>query len=975
MGGAIRRREKLMRRRPVLSACLVALLSSGPMVPALAARQQPAAAFTPAPVPDLVAKVDIPHEQFTLPNGLRVIVHTDRKAPIVAVSVWYHVGSKDEPAGKTGFAHLFEHLMFNGSENAPGDYFEPMQQIGATDLNGTTWFDRTNYFESVPTGALETALFLESDRMGWLLGGIDQAKLDNQRGVVQNEKRQGDNQPFGLVEYAQLDALFPDGHPYHHPTIGSMADLDAASLADVKDWFRQKYGPNNAVLVLAGDIDLPTAQTLVTKYFGNIPRGPDVIPAAATVPTLPAPKAETMKDHVAATRLYRNWVVPGLTDPDLVPLDVFATVLGGLASSRLDNALVKQEKVAVGVSASIQPFERVSLFEVTVDVKPGVDPVMVGKRLDAIIADLLKTGPTADEVQRVATREVSSRIGGLESVGGFSGKAVALAEGLVYAGDADFYKKQLAQYAAATPDQVAAVARKWLSRPVYALTVEPGERSAYDEAKANNAGASNHHPAYYRDPKAKTPPPAPAKVPVGVDRTKLPEVAAIKDLDFPTVEHAKLSNGIDVAYIQRKGVPITRLSVSFDAGNAADPRDKLGLQSLTLALLDEGTKTRGSIQLAEEKERLGASIGADASMDRTDVGLSAPTPNIAGSLDLLADILRNPAFAPEEIERVRGQQLTGIAAEMTEPRSIALRTLPPLLYGAAYPYGVPFTGTGDPAVVKAVTRKDMVAFQQKWMRPDNARIFLVSDAPLADLLPALNESLGTWKAKGKPGKKDFSAAIPDPRPRIVLIDRPGSPQSVIFGGQILPLKGTEEIIDLLSANDVLGGNFLSRMNMDLRETKGWAYGVRGSVNRVAERMPYIVYAPVQADKTGPSIAALIADMKEFLGPKGVTPAELERTINGSIRELPGSFETSADVLGAMERNALYGRPDDYYDHITGLYRKQTAADLDKAARAVIDPAKMTWVVVGDAKQIRPQLDALGLPIETMTVDAVSKGGK
>jgi predicted Zn-dependent peptidase len=669
--------------------------------------------------------------------------------------------------------------------------------------------------------------------------------------------------------------------------------------------------------------------------------------------------------------------VPGLTDSDIVPLDVFASVLGGLASSRLDNVLVRQEKTAVAVSASIQPFERVSLFEITVDVKPGVDPKQVSARLDAIVADLLRTGPTADEVQRVATKEVAGRIGGLESVGGFGGKAVALAEGAIYAGDADFYKKQLAQYAVTTPEQVATVARKWLSRPVYALTVEPGERSPYDEAKASQAGSATHSPAFYRNP-SRTPPPAPAPkvpVPAGADRSKLPEVAEIKDLDFPAVEHATLKNGIDVAYVRRQGVPITRVSVSFDAGNAADPKDKLGLQALTLALLDEGTKTRSSIQIAEEKERLGAALGASASMDRTSVGLSALTPNFAASTELLADIIRNPAFAPEEVERVRTQQLTGIAAEMTEPRSIAMRTLPPLLYGAAYPYGVPFTGTGDPAVVKTVTRKDMIAFQQKWLRPDNARIFVVSDAPLADVLPALNSSLGTWKAKGKPGKKDFSAPIPDTRPRIVLIDRPGSPQSVILGGQILPVNGKEELIDLLSANDVLGGNFLSRMNMDLRETKGWAYGVRGSVNRVAERVPYIVYAPVQADKTGPSIAALVTDMKEFLGSKGVTPAELERTINGSIRELPGSFETSADVLGAMERNALYGRADDYYNHITGLYRKQTAADLDKAARAVIDPAKMLWVVVGDAKVVRPQLDALGIAVETMTADAAAKGGK
>ena len=940
-----------MRSR-LVSTCLAVLLATSPL----------AAAPTPVPLAELVARVDIPHEQFSLPNGLRVIVHTDRKAPIVAVSIWYHVGSKDEPAGKTGFAHLFEHLMFNGSEHAPGDFFEPMQRIGATDMNGTTWFDRTNYFQTVPTGALATALFLESDRMGWLLGGLTQEKLDNQRGVVQNEKRQGDNQPFGLVEYAQLDALFPDGHPYRHSTIGSMADLDAASLDDVKAWFRAKYGPNNAVLVLAGDIDAAAARPLVEKYFGNIPRGPEVTPAAAEVPTLAAAKSETMKDRVATTRIMRNWVVPGLTDTELVNLDIAAGVLGGLASSRLDNALVKGEKIAVAVSASIQPFERISLFEVSADVKPGVDAAGVAARLDALIAGFLKTGPSADEVQRVASREVAARINGMESVGGFSGKAVTLAEGAVYAGDTDFYRKQLAAYAAATPADVQATARKWLSRPVYALTIEPGDRSAYDESKAVQAAGGTHQPAWYRKPGTQQPAPQPA--PAGVDRSKFPEVGAIGDLDFPTVAHAKLRNGIAVSYVQRIGAPITRLSISFDAGNAADPKDKLGLQSFTLALLDEGTKTRNSIQIAEEQERIGASIGASASMDRTTIGLSALTPNLQPSLDLFADIVRRPAFDPAEIERVRGQQLARIQAELNEPQAIAMRSLAPLLYGAAHPYGVPFSGTGDPAVVKRVGRADMVAFQQRWLRPDNAQIFVVSDAPLDQVLAALDASLGDWKPVGAKGVKSLDVAISASSPRVILIDRPGSPQSVIVGGVVLGMEGRQEIVDLLSANDVLGGNFLSRINMDLRETRGWSYGVRASVNRLVGRVPYVIAAPVQADKTGASIQAILSDMKAFLTDKGVTPEELDRTISGSIRELPGSFETSADVLGGVERNALYGRPDDYYDSLAARYRALTAADLDKAARAAIDPSRMLWVIVGDAAKVRPQLEGLGLPVET-----------
>ena len=428
-----------------------------------------------------------------LANGLRVVVHEDRKAPIVAVSVWYNVGSKDEPAGRTGFAHLFEHLMFNGSENAPGDYFAPLREIGATDFNGTTWFDRTNYFQTVPRNALERALYLESDRMGHLLGAITQENLTNQIGVVQNEKRQGDNEPYGMVEYAQLEGLFPAGHPYHHSTIGSMADLSAASLDTVRDWFRSKYGPNNAVLVLAGDINAAEARPLVERYFGDIARGPVNTPAAAPIPTLPARVDRQMHDRVANTRLYRMWTVPGLTTPDQVPLQVGAAILGGLASSRLDNAFVRGDQSAVRVSTFVQPFQRVSLFEIQVDVKPGQDADAVSRRLDALIADFVRTGPTADEVRRAVMRALSGRVQGLEQVGGFGGKAVALAEGMLYADDPAFYRTRLRQLAATTPAQVRATMQRWLNRPVLAIRVDPGEREAYEEApgvSGNRAGGS-----------------------------------------------------------------------------------------------------------------------------------------------------------------------------------------------------------------------------------------------------------------------------------------------------------------------------------------------------------------------------------------------------------------------------------------------------------------------------------------------------
>jgi predicted Zn-dependent peptidase len=961
-----------MRRslfRPVAALLFATALS----MPSLAAAPK-----APVPVAELVKQVDIPYQSFTLDNGLRVIVHTDRKAPVVAVSVWYHIGSKDEPAGKTGFAHLFEHLMFNGSENANEDFFKPLESVGATDVNGTTWFDRTNYFETVPTGALDLALFLESDRMGHLVGAIDKTKLDNQRGVVQNEKRQGDNEPYGLVEYAQLAALFPEGHPYRHSTIGSMSDLDAASLDDVKTWFRSHYGPNNAVLVLAGDVDVATAKAKVTKWFGDIPRGPETPRAAVTIPTLKAPVDQVMKDRVAQTRIYRNWVVPGLNDPDLIPLDLGMDILGGLASSRLDNALVRKDKTAVSVTAGVQQFEKMSLVEVTADVKPGVDAAKVAAELDRLIADYIRTGPTADEVQRAATRQVAGEISGLETVGGFSGKAVTLAEGAVYSDDPEKYKKDLAAAAAATPQTIKAALQKWLSRPAFRLIVEPGERTEQDMAIAGGAAKGSPDggsmaPRYYRSPRFEGGAAAPAismthRPTAAVDRSSPPPVEAINDLTFPAIERTTLSNGIPVVFARRTTVPTIRMSVSFDAGHAADPKEKLGTQGLTLALLDEGAGKRDSIALAEAQERLGAQIASSATMDRTNVSMFALKANLAPSLDLLADVIQRPTFAPAEIERLRNQVLAGIAAENAQPRGIARRIMPSLLYGKLHPYGVPMSGSGTEEGVKAVTRADLLAFHDRWLRPDNARIFVTGDTTLAELKPLLEARFGSWAKPAAPkGEKQFRMDRMARPARIVLIDRPQSPQSYILAGELLPTRGVDDPLDLVTANEVVGGSFLSRLNMDLREDKGWAYGAFTQAQMLRETMPLYVIAPVQTDKTGASIAAAIADMKAFLTTKGVTEEERDRTINNQIRSLPGSFETSGDLLGALISLDTLGRPDDYYEKLPARYRAMKASDLDTAARKAIRPDDLIWIVVGDAAKVEPQLKDLGLPVEKIQV--------
>jgi len=951
-------------RFAVALALSTSLVAAGP---ALAK----AKAANPAPIADLVKAVDIPYQTFTLDNGLRVIVHEDRKAPVVAVSVWYRVGSKHEPKGKTGFAHLFEHLMFNGSENAPGDFFEPLQQVGATDFNGTTWLDRTNYFETVPTGALDRALFLESDRMGHLLGAVTQEKLDNQRSVVQNEKRQGDNNPYGLLWYEVQENLFPKGHPYHHSTIGSMADLNSASLADVKKWFTDNYGPNNAVLVLAGDIDVATAKVKVGEWFGDIPRGPAVQMPAASVPTLPAPLAKEVKDLIPTTRIYRMWTIPGLNDPEAVPLQMAMTVLGGLSSSRLDNALVRKDPIAVSVSAGVQPFEDAGILLVQADVKPGLDPAHVAKRLDEEIAAFLASGPTTDELQRAAASHLGGVIGGLEAVGGFGGKAVALAEGALYSNDPAYYKVELDRMAKATPEQVKAIAGKWLSRPAFSLTYTPGERTEGGENRggAVTAGAARDvaGPNHYWNPALGDVGPDTGIGTSIADRSQLPTVTDLKALDFPAIERAKLKNGIEVVFARRATVPTVNVAVSFDAGYAADPHNALGTQSLMLSLMDEGTTSLDSIAFAEAKERLGAQIGGSANADETVFSLFALKPNLAPSLTLLADYIRNPAFDAKELERVRAQQLNRLKAELNNPNAIASRVLMPALYGPDHPYGIPPSGLGDAKAVTAATREQLAAFHSTWFRPDTARIFVVGDTTLKDVTKQLDAAFGQWKAPAtaKP-TKHFEIAIPQPKPRILLIDRPKSPQSVILAGKVLDAKGGDELEVLRSANDIFGGNFLSRFNMNLRETKGWSYGVRTRVSGEKDRLSWVVSAPVQADRTGDSIKELQSDLKAFLGDKGVTAEELQRTINGSVRELPGSFETSGDVLGGLRSIVKFGRPDNYYETLAATYEAMTAPEIDAAARKAFGGDDLVYVVVGDAAVVKPQLDGLGLAVETAT---------
>ncbi|MEL7198937.1 MAG: pitrilysin family protein [Pseudomonadota bacterium] len=941
------------------SLTALAVAMAVPINPALADHHgETAASEQTNELAQLVDQVAIPYEKFQLENGLTVIVHEDRKAPIVGVAVWYNVGSKDEPVGKTGFAHLFEHLMFNGSENAPNDYFQYLQEMGATDYNGTTSFDRTNYFQTVPRPALERALWLESDRMGYLLGAVTQEKLDNQRGVVQNEKRQGDNRPGGLIFYEILDKLYGEGHPYGHSVIGSMADLDSSSLDDVQQWFRDKYGPNNATLVLAGDVSAEEAAPMVEKWFGPIARGPVNTPAAAEVVPLAEPVRTVMKDQVAATRVTKYWPAPGTNDADVFAIEMGATVLGGLWSSRLDQVLVREEQLAVSVFASFADFQRVGWLSAGAVVKPGVDPAVLEARLDELIAEYLETGPTEDEIARAATSQLSGTIRGLEQVGGFGGKAVTLASGEVFSADPDYYKKRLEAFATMTPEKVTTALNKWMDKPAFTLVLEPGEREGeYEEAGSVESAGDAEEAA-----------PADNTITVSLERPA-PAIDTVASLDFPDIERATLANGMKVTYARRNAVPATYITLEFDAGNAADPAGKTGLEDLTLAMFDEGTGNLTSQQIAEERERLGVNISIGGSSDRSSFTLSALSAKLAPSLELMSDIVRNPAFDTDELERVRTQTITGIKQQLRNPGSIAQRTMAPEIFGEGTPYG----STSSVESVSAITRDDLIAFKDTWIRPDNGQVFVISDQSLEDVVAALNTAFGEW---GAPQMAKGEKAIPaqdsaaGETGRIILVNRPDSPQSQILGAQLTNLSASDpDYVDFTNANNSLGGNFLARLNYNLRETKGWSYGIRGGPQTLENAVVYAIRGGVQADKTGASISEMIRETSEFLTTNGVTEEELARNVANEIGELPGRFETSGAVLGAMRSNAQYDRPDDYYETLVGKYQAQTAESLDAAAREVLDTSKFIWVVVGDAEQVKPQLDELGMPVEVRELPA------
>jgi len=885
-------------------------------------------------------EVRIAYQKHILGNGLTLILHEDHKAPVVAVNVWYHVGSKDERPGRTGFAHLFEHLMFNGSEHHNDEFFRPLEAIGATKMNGTTWYDRTNYFQNVPVNALDLTLWLESDRMGHLLGVINQPRLNEQREVVLNEKRQGENEPYGKVEDLVAAATYPAGHPYSWTTIGSEEDLKAASLEDVKQWFRDHYGAANAVLVIAGDIKPDEVKTKVEKYFGDIAPGPALKRQSEWVAKMSGEKRATLQDRVPQARLYKIWNVPGHCADDNNRLGIAAAVLADGKNSRLYQRLVYREQAATSVNIGIGPFEIGSQFALDVMVKPGGDIRAVEKAVDEELRRFLDEGPTEDELARVKTKVFASEVRGLERLDGFGGKSAKLAEYQVYCGSPDRYFELLESVKTASTAEVREAAKTWLSDGVFVLDVEP-----IPEFTAAKSGA---------------------------DRSKLPTAGAPPALKLPPLQRDQLSNGLKIVLAERHEAPVVQISLMADAGYAADQGIRAGTAKLAMDMLDEGTNELDSLTIARRQEELGAVISAGSTLDTSAVGLNALTAKLTPSLDLYAEVLLNPSFPTKELERLRKLQLAAIQQEKAQPTGIATRLYPKLIYGEGHAYANPRSGLGYEDSVKAITVEDLRSFHQRWFRPDNATLLIVGDTTLAQIKPLLEKRLGGWRApaSAKPAKNLGEVALPA-QPRVFLVNKTGAEQTLLMAAHLAPPKSDPDDLAMQTVVTALGGNFVSRLNMNLREDKHWSYGAFTTLRDALGQRPFVAYAPVQTDKTVESIREMQRELNELIGKRPLTAAELSFAKNSLVLSLPGENETAGELGRSYATILTYGLPDSYWNDYVTQVSGLSAATVESAARKLVQPQALTWVIVGDLAKIEAPVRALKLG-DTQVLDTEGK---
>jgi zinc protease len=940
----------LLKRREaiVLSAalaCFAPIAFAGPI--ALDASSAPVAAGAPLKVPALK------FEKYTLPNGLEVILREDHRLPLVAVDLWYHVGPVNEKAGRTGFAHLFEHMMFEGSEHVGEKaHIKYVEGAGATDINGTTSYDRTNYFETVPSNEVDLALWLESDRMGFLLETLDRTKLANQRDVVRNELRQDEGEPYDVADEAQGHLLFPKGHPYYGNVIGSHADVEAARLLDVRDFFHTYYTPNNASIAIVGDFNAAEMKAKVEKYFGPIPAGPKVDKVSVVTPPITSERRATVTDTVQLPRLSVAWLAPEAFHPGDADADVFLSVLGGGKTSRLYQKLVYETQVAQSVGCSDDSMMVTSIAHCEITARPGVKLEALEAAFDKEVEALRKDGPTAVELERVRNQSLSGLIEGLQRLGGFGGVADMMNRYNQYKGDPGYLPEDVARYEAATPATVKKIAQDVFGKNqrvvIYCV---PGEKKTEDVARSPEN----------TDADVKVIPPYSAAFEKAQEwRKDAPKPGPDPTLHLPTPKMFALNNGMKVYLIEEHSLPVFSAALVSMAGGEKNPSGKPGLAAFTAQMLGEGTATRSSTQLANDVAQIGAGLGAQAGTDQAFASISSLSNNSGPSMELLSDVVLHPAFKDEEVERIRQQRLVAIQQEADSPDALVFRVGAKALYGDQ-PYG--YESVGTPGSVKAITKGDMSAFWNAHYAAGDSALIMAGDVSESEAKRLAEKYFGGWSGTGSAGESMVPLAPAPPSRRVILVDKPGSPQTALFGFGLGVPRNTPDYAAVSEMNSILGGLFASRINMNLREKNGFTYGATSGFAFHRGGGPFYAGAQVRTDITGPAAKELFTELNR-IHTDPATPEELKLAKDNALRSLPGQFATVGDEIGLMGELYVYSLPLDYFEKLPAEFEAVTPEAVAKAAKDYVHPENLIVIAVGDKAKIQGELEKLNLgPME------------
>lgn len=889
----------------------------------------------------------IKYKEFKLKNGLRVVLHEDKSTPVVAVNVWYHVGSKNEEVGRTGFAHLFEHMMFQGSKNYNTDYFTPLQEAGGN-VNGTTNQDRTWYYETVPSNFLETALFLEADRLGGLLEAMTQEKLDNQRDVVKNERRQRvDNQPYGSAFERIGSIMYPKGHPYNWTTIGSLEDLSAASMDDVKSFFRQYYVPNNAVLVLAGDFNEKQARTWIEKYFGPIAKGADIKRPNPAMPRMSAEIRTNIEEDVPLPRVYMVWHSVPQYSPDEAALNMLGYILSTGRSSRLQSNLVYGKEMVQNIGAFNGTNEIAGTFQLQATARPGKSLEDIEKEINVELERIKKEAPAADELTRARNSIESGTIFGLQTV---LGKGSQLSTYTGYIGKPDYFQADIDRYRKVTPADVQRVANTYLTSNRLVMTYMPKK----GEAKKLNADANK--PSSTKSDKKDD-------ALLAKQTADLPKAGPNPTLSLPPIEKTKLSNGLEVWMVEQKELPIVSMNLVLKTGSAGEASDRTGVASMTASLLDDGTKTRSAVEINNQLQAIGVGgVNVGSGFDSTTISMQTLTKNLDQALDIYADVIMNPIFPDKELESVRGRSLVGLRQQKANPNAISNTVYNKVLYGT-HPYGRDNTEQ----TLKAITRDDLVKYYESNYRPNNGVLIVVGNYDKAGLKTKLEKAFAGWK----PGEV-VSSTLPETKSLdktvIYLVDRPNSAQSIVSIGQVGIDRANPDYFPVVVMNSILGGAITSRVSMNLREDKGYTYGAGTGYSYRKGPGPFRAGADVQTGVTKESIAEFMKELNGIRGAIPITQKELDYNKQSLIRRFPSAFETVGGISGQLSNLVVYGLPETYFNDYITKVNAVTVEDVNRVAKQYLDTSKMAIVVVGDRKSVEAGLKDLGYSVVILDVE-------